>query len=87
MKKSTAREKIKNICMCIRGDKFWSPLAAAQNYSAGAKVALKKAKPLKHKRLIKDIKRDIKLTKIIIAELRHTSDIDRIEKRVLGRYE
>ena len=85
MKATTYRKEVENIFMCIRGDRIFTPLAAALNYLAAAKQTLKAAKARKLKRAVKDIKRDIKVTKRIIAELRLTSDVRAAEAKILRR--
>lgn len=91
MKKTVFEKKVEDIHLCIRGDRFWVPLAAAQNYLKAAKKTLKIAKrrnikPKKVKRrLIKDIKRDIKVASMFVSELKTTADVDRVKNKLMRR--
>lgn len=83
------KSKVKNICMCIRNDIFWTPLASSQNYKKAAKKILKHAKrrtdiePKQLKRLIKDIKKDIEVASMIISELKVNADPYHAERKLL----
>lgn len=86
MKRKVFEQKAEFILLCIRKDRFRTPLAVAQGYLGGAKRTLKLAKRLKAaKRAVKDVKRDIKVAKRIVLELEHSDDLRAIENKLLGR--
>ena len=63
-----------SVFVCARADiRYRTPLEALQGYKGAARIALKAAKSLKpskqRKRLIKDIKRDIKAAEIVEVAL------------------
>ena len=88
IKKKVFKEKVNNIFICIRGDRLFTPLAAAQNYVGAAKKSLKHANrlaipPKRLKRLRKDIKADIQVASLFVAELRLSGDLNATKEKLL----
>ena len=88
IKKKVFETKVDNIFICIRGDRLFTPLAAAQNYVGAAKKSLKHANRLaipkkQLKRLRKDIKADIQVASLFVAELRLNDDLNAAKNKLL----